>query len=382
MIHTLQKISEGKARIFAYKIESQKLSKHARVFYNPAMKHNRDISVLALKVFQEDTKRTLKVADCLAATGIRGIRYALEVPKISDVFFCDLNPQAIGLIKKNVRANKIKNAHIELKEANIFLSEHKYEIDFVDIDPFGTPVQFLDSAARAVSNKGMLAITATDTAPLSGTYRRAALRKYGAVPLRCDIQHELGIRILIAAIARECAKYDKGFVPLLSVSELHYFRIFGKIKKTKSAAEENIKNIGYVEYCKSCGFRKFGKDTCITKCENCGAKTEYAGPLWTGKIFDADFCGKVANKSRGLKDAALIKLLETISEESGIDGFFYDLGFLSSRLKMQPPKISGVIGKLKKAGFAASRTHFLATGVRTDAGIKEIRMFLKNISHH
>ncbi len=376
----LQKVSEGKARIFAYKIESQKLSKHARVFYNPKMLHNRDISVLALKVFQEETKRVLKVADGLAATGIRGIRYALEVPKISDVFFCDLNPKAIELIKKNVRLNKIKNAHIEKKDANVFLSEHKYEMDFVDIDPFGTPVQFLDSAARAVSNKGMLAITATDTAPLSGTYLRAALRKYGAVPLRCDIQHELGIRILIANIARECAKYDKGFVPLLSVSELHYFRVFGKIKKTKSAAEENIKNIGYVGYCKSCGFRKFGKDTCIKKCENCGAKTEYAGQLWTGKIFDAEFCENVYEYSGVFGDTALTKLLETISEESEIDGFFYDLGFLSSCLKMRPPKISDVIEKLKKAGFKASRTHFLANGVRTDADIKEIGMFLKNIN--
>ena len=375
----LEKIREGMAQIDAYPIAAKDLSKHARVFYNPVMLHNRDISVLALSVFQEETKRTLKVADCLAATGMRGIRYALEVPGVSDVYFSDMNPEAIRLIKKNVKLNKIKGAHIEEKDANVLLSEHKYEMDFVDIDPFGTPVQFLDSAARAVSNKGMLGITATDTAPLSGTYRRAAIRKYGAVSLRCDMQHEIGIRILIANIARECAKYDKGFVPLLSVSELHYFRVFGRIKKTKSAAEENIENVGYLAYCTSCGFREFKKDKCAETCPECAKKLSFPGPLWTGNIFDADFCGKVAEKSHAMKDGALVKLLDTISEESEISGFFYDLGMLSSILKIPPPRINDIIEKLKKEGFLASRTHFLLTGLRTDAKITDLKKILAEL---
>ncbi len=364
-------ITEGKARILAYTGRIQEISKKAAVFYNPAMRHNRDISVLALSVFQEDAKKELVVADCLSATGVRGIRYALEVPQIAEVIFSDLNPTAIKLIKKNVKSNKVKNTTIEEEDAVITLSRRKGKIDFIDIDPFGTPIQFLDSAARAITLNGMLAITATDTAPLSGTYPRAAYRKYGAKSMRCDMQHELGIRILIANIARDCARYDKGFTPVLSFSELHYFRVFGKVRRTKSAADESMRSIGYFIFCKKCGRREFTKDNCLKSCPDCGEKTDYVGPLWTGSIFDTGFCAKVFEKAKAIDgaDTQLLKLLGTIREESEIGAPWYEIGTLASIFRANPPRIEEFIEKLKRAGFRASRTHFSPTGVRTDANI-------------
>ncbi|MBU4246102.1 tRNA (guanine(10)-N(2))-dimethyltransferase [archaeon] len=392
----IEKITEGKARILAYTGRIQEISKKAAVFYNPKMKHNRDISVLALTVFQEELsaraqsqgakKESIKsqkgengivVADCLSATGVRGIRYALEVPQIFEVIFSDLNPAAIKLIKKNVAENKIKNATIEEEDAVITLARRKSKIDFIDIDPFGTPIQFLDSSARAISLHGMLAITATDTAPLSGTYPRAAYRKYGAKSMRCDMQHELGIRILIANIVRDCAKYDKGFTPVLSFSELHYFRVFGRVKRSKSAADISMRSIGYFIFCKKCGRREFMPDNCRKECADCGEKTNYAGPLWNGRIFDSDFCAKVFEKSKPMNDAQLLKLLGVIREESLIDAPWYELGTLASIFRVNPPRIDAFIEKLRKAGFRASRTHFSPTGVRTDANLLEIRSRLR-----
>jgi len=373
------KITEGKAKIFAYTGRIQEISKKAAVFYNPAMKHNRDISVLAMSIFQEELKKELVVADCLSATGVRGIRYSLEVTGIQEVIFSDLNPTAIRLIKKNVKSNKVKNATVEQEDAVVCLARRKGKIDFVDMDPFGTPVQFLDSAARAISINGMLAITATDTAPLSGTYPRAAYRKYGAKSMRCDMQHELGIRILIANIVRDCARYDKGFTPVLSISELHYFRVFGKVRRTKSAADESMRRVGYFVFCKKCGRREFAKDNCQKICPNCGEKTDYAGPLWTGKIFDAEFCAKVFEKSKLMAgaDTRLLKLLGTIYTESEIDSPWYEIGTLASIFQVNPPRIDDFVEKLRKNGFRASRTHFSPTGVRTDAGMAKIEKLLR-----
>ncbi|VVB61109.1 tRNA (guanine(26)-N(2))-dimethyltransferase [uncultured archaeon] len=373
---SISQVVEGKAHILAYGGKISEISKKAAVFYNPRMKLNRDISIFTLSVFAEDIKRPITVADPLAATGVRGIRYALEVSGVSEILFSDLNPTAIRLIKKNIAKNKIKNAVVEQEDANVFLSGRKNKIDFIDIDPFGTPLPFLDSGARVVSISGMLAITATDTAPLSGTYPRASLRKYGAKPLRCDVQHELGIRILIANIARECAKYDKGFIPVLSLSDLHYFRVFGKVRKSKSAADASVKSIGYFIYCKECGYRGFAPDNCQKACPNCSAKTDYAGPLWTGKIFDAEFCSKVFQKSKAVEDKRLEKILGLIRDEALIDAPWYEIGFLSSVFHTNPPRIDEFVEKLQKAGFKASRTHFSPTGVRTDAGINEIRKLI------
>lgn len=361
----MKQTQEGKIKLYYYPGET---SKKTKVFFNPEMKLNRDVSVLALQVFQEEIKRKLTVMDVLAASGVRGLRYSKEAKGIDKVILNDLNPSAVKLMKKNIKLNKLKKVEVCRKDANVLMSEYKYLIDFIDIDPFGSPIQFLDSAARAVSNKGFLGITATDTAPLSGTYQRTCLRRYSAKPLRTDIKHEVGVRILIANIARECAKYEKGFIPVLCLSKRHYFRVFGKIKKTRAASDDNIRNIGYVLYCHKCGFRELSKEKEL-KCKNCKAKLDYAGPLWIGNIFDSKFCNKIYGKSNE-------RILRIIKEESMINCLFYDLHDLCKKYKISAPKMDEFIGKLKKRKFKVSRTHFSPTAIRTDADVRSIKKLL------
>lgn len=362
----LKKIKEGKIEIYYYPGE---ISKKTKVFYNPDMRFNRDISVSALKVFQRNIKRKLTVMDVLAGTGIRGLRYSKEVKGINKVILNDLNPSAIKLIKKNIKLNKIKNAELYQKDANVLLSEYKYLIDFVDIDPFGSPIQFLDSAARAVSNKGFLGITATDTGPLCGTYPRTCFRRYNSKPLRVDIKKEIGLRILISSIVKECSKYDKGFIPVLCLSKRHYFRVFGRIDKRKSGAEKALDNIGYILYCNKCGFRSFSKEI-LEKCENCNSKLDYAGPLWIGNIFEKSFCKKMYENNKNEESR---KFLEIVKEESKFNFLWYDLHDLSKKTKKEIPRTEDLIKKLRKKGFKATRTHFSGSGIRTNAKIKNIK---------
>ena len=69
-------IEEGKAKI---KIEiPEKISKEMEVFYNPVMKHNRGISVLLLNCINLED---MQIALPLSGTGIRGIRFLLELNK-------------------------------------------------------------------------------------------------------------------------------------------------------------------------------------------------------------------------------------------------------------------------------------------------------------
>ena len=79
-------IEEGKAKIKVKKVK--KISKEMGVFYNPIMKHNRDISVLLLKCID---KKNMQVALPLAGTGVRGIRFLLELnkSKIENISFND-----------------------------------------------------------------------------------------------------------------------------------------------------------------------------------------------------------------------------------------------------------------------------------------------------
>ena len=72
--------------------------------------------------------------------------------------------------------------------------------DAVDLDPYGSPTQLLDSAVQAVSEGGLLLVTATDMAVLCGNNGEACWAKYGSYPLHRSYCHEMALRILLASI--------------------------------------------------------------------------------------------------------------------------------------------------------------------------------------
>jgi len=379
-------VTEGKAVLTTY---PERVTKKMKVFYNPQMRMSRDVSTLAVKVYRllkrdlkEDLKKDQKkdqrgplVVDLLAGTGVRGIRYALEAGA-RRIILNDLNPSATRVIKANLRANKVK-AEVKSLDGNALLSTLKNQADVIDVDPFGSPIDFLDSAARAISDGGLLMLTATDTAPLSGTYPNTCLRRYGAVPMRNDMQHEIGLRILFGSLARELARYDKGMEPLLAMSYKHFFRIFAIAKRGKAAADRTIAKIGYAVHCNKCGWRAFGKKI-AEKCANCGSisKTIWAGPLWIGKMFDTKFIAQMGYVAP--KRGEVIGMLIDLHDESKVDAPIYDTHRLCRIYKCpDPPRISDLVGRLKERGYKASGTSFSPTAIRTDAPISVIASFFR-----
>ena len=67
----------------------------------------------------------------------------------------------------------------------------------------------------------------------------------------------------------------------------------------------------------------------------------------------------------------LLKIL-TICREELPTSSFYDYHILAQKLATSPPAIDAVIEHLRAAGYAASRTHFSGTGLKTDAPLPEL----------
>ena len=341
----------------AIEIETSK-----NVFYNPAMEDNRDISVNFLNSIKN---KDMQIALPLAASGIRGIRMLKELKKdkIKTVEFNDLNKEAVSLIKKNLKKNKIKSRFkIHNKDANEFMILSK-GFDYIDIDPFGSPNPFLDSAIKRISRDGILAVTATDTGCLSGTFPGACKRKYWANPLLNELKHEIGIRILIRKVQLIGAEHDKALIPIFSHSTLHYMRIYFLCKKGKQEADKIIKQHKYLLYCNKCMDRRiseFNIDIC------CDSWMDYAGPLWIGQLWDSKLIKKIGKNMDS-------KLIDTIKGECDVDvvGFF-DIHTIAKKYKMQVPKTSELIKKIKQKKKKVSLTHFLDTGIRTDIGLDEL----------
>jgi len=99
----MDNITEGKALLRIP--SSDKISRSMEVFYNPVMKFNRDVSILLLKALG---RRKMNIADPLAGSGIRAIRFLLELPKglIKTIHINDHSENAINSINKNLTLNK------------------------------------------------------------------------------------------------------------------------------------------------------------------------------------------------------------------------------------------------------------------------------------
>lgn len=346
-----------KEGLVAFKAPAGKISRELDVFYNPDKKFDRDLNIFLMKHF---VKRYSLIdgLDVLSATGIRGLRLAKECGlKMS---FNDYNPLAVKLIKKNAEENSI-NAEVFNLDANQLLFFLKKKFDYVDIDPFGPPVPFLEGAVRVLKNKGILAVTATDSSALCGSYPKACLRKYGSKPLKTDYCHELGIRILIKTVVEAGAKFDIALSPIFSYSRKDYFRIYFLKESGAKRADELLKEIGFFFH---------NTETLERGIDINGSAI---GKLWLGPLWDFGFM-----KSLDAEEFEKPEFIKLLREECIINSIgFFHLPGVYSLMKRTPEKIENIIAKIKAEGFHAGRTHFDAQGLRTNAGIADLIRILE-----
>ncbi len=183
-------IKEGTTSLCVPKFEGDKFPPPKDgVFFNPEMESNRDLTVLI-----SDVIGPKKYLDTHSATGARGVRVANENEGI-EVHLNDWSKEAVTFMEKNKEKNNLINIYLHNRDARCFLFEKKF--DFIDLDPFGSPVPFLGPGTNSLINNGVLGCTATDTAPLCGSHIKAGIRKYGARSLRTPYHKEIGIRILL-----------------------------------------------------------------------------------------------------------------------------------------------------------------------------------------
>ena len=386
-------ISEGKVKVLVPKLEAYKKQpsdyapSKAPVFYNPVMELNRDLSVLTFQTYHRLVNREISICDPLTGSGIRGVRFAAEIQGVKKVVISDINERSFKLAQHNVHLNGLQDIiEANHKDANCLLSCHgapHKRFDIVDVDPFGTPVPYLDSAVRALRNKGLLAATATDMAPLCGVHAKACIRKYGGKPLRTEYCQELAVRLLAGCIAKVAAKQEIGVRILFSHASDHYIRVYAQIGYGAKKADASIKNLGYVLHCFNCFHRETANmlsQRFFEKCPECGSKMSWAGPLWLEKIFDPKFCEALAEENRRtpLRNSRKItKLLSLAKEEAEAPVTYFVIDQISDKLALPVPSVHAMLQSLRDNGLQAVPTHFNTRGIRTDASAMTMQQLLK-----
>lgn len=382
-----RRIREGKAVILIPKLEVEEPTK-APVFYNPRMRMNRDSSVLAVSTLYRRLSRPLTICEPMCSTGVRSIRLSLEAEGVDEVVMGDLNPLAVRLAEMNINLNAVsERVRVMLMDANLLLSLHDRpfgRFDYVDIDPFGSPIFFLDSAIRACSDGGVLALTATDMPPLCGLYPEACRRRYGGLPLRTDYCHEVALRLLVGAVVVGAAKHDVAATPLFGYAADHYIRLYVSLEEGAREADRRLDGMGYLLHCFRCLYREAVREQPTNRrCPRCGSEMTLGGPLWLESISDPSFCSEMLYMASGRLelDPRLTRILRLSIEEAEFPPTFYHIDVICSKLGLPSLPTDLVISSLREAGLKASRTHIDGRGVKTVASIEELEDVLRGIKY-
>lgn len=378
-------VREGKALVYLPRVEDAVYKgslepSWLRVFYNPRMTLNRDLSVAALQAYIDlyAPHKPVNVVEPLTATGVRPVRYALEVEGVGFIYASDIDREAVRLAKLNAESNGASNVLLFHSDARALLYKLKTlrtPILVVDIDPFGSPAPFLQAALEALGDRGMIAATATDLAVLEGSKSRAAYRKYWARIVRVPPSKEIAVRVLLGYMARVAASLDKSLHPLLSYYEGHYIRVYALVERGARAADKMLgEHVGYAYHCDDKGYTGLVEPPCDNARE--------IGPLWTGGLWDKRYLERVyheASRRRYLQSRdSLLKLLDIIIEEAEVDGFIHQrIDALASALRTSMPKRRRLLEALRSMGYNAVRTHFTPVGFRSNAPIEALTRVFK-----
>jgi len=368
----------------------------------------------------------LFVLEALGASGLRSIRYSKEIKDgcgIDKIICNDLEVHAVENIKKNIEHNKIskdtlvanqgdavqvmmqhryqnlKGQHTRVKEyltEDVRVRDHEKDpFDVVDIDPYGSPSIFLDSAVQCVRDGGLLCVTATDLATMCGKNLEVCYSKYGSMSLKAKYGHEMAIRIVLATLERKANVYGRFIVPILSVQMDFYLRVFVRVYTSKAEIKKSAAKMGLVVQstgCDSFYIQPLAKEVnnvhkcpsvdVPSVCPETGEAMRIAGPIWTKPIHNPEFVKCLLDMFKGdeksndslnfdpnkLGAAKIVKgILVAVSEEVPDVPLHYCLPSLSKILRCSVPPMAKVHGALMNAGYKVSQVHCDSNGLKTDA---------------
>ncbi len=400
-------------------------------FLNPAMAPARTRSVILLADALENDwlvkkDKSIRIIDALCSTGVRVRRWRNEIPENLQsrmrITANDLDEFAINWAKashdehppateinhsvESDRYGKVPKGefdngiYFQKLDARVALSESSFQ--WVDLDPFGSPVPFLDAAIQSLSRVGFLEVTATDTAALTGSSLSSQKRRYGAKGIVDLYAHDDAVRTLMGLIATTAAKHDKTILPVLALFDGHHVRISVMLKSSKELASSIHTNIGWRIRCDDIPYR-------FKHHPNENELDRSSGPMWIGPLWNKeitqriteqralDLCYPSKEEYKLAKDCGLdwdesdleyakreiIRSVKYISNAADIMSRDHLLVSLDSLPKWSntsgAPKIENLIETIKQKGHFAARVPDLEPMIATDIDFNELIKIVQDL---
>ena len=393
-------------------------------FLNPAMAPARTRSVLLLADALEHgwlvkPGRPIRALDALCATGVRIRRWRNEIPSDLQhrlrITGNDLDEFALSWAKTSHHCHPPKRdivhepeddrhgqpsdavftngLHFQRLGARMAMVDAAYQ--WVDLDPFGSPIQFLDAALQSLSRTGVLEVTATDTAALTGSSPSSQARRYQAKGLVDEYAHDDAVRLLLGTVATTAARLDKVVTPLLALFDGHHVRISLLVKTSKSEATKIRDSIGWRVRCEDVPYR-FVHHPAPDQLKAA------SGPMWIGPMWHhgiasrmteeraLDLCHPTEDEIQSHRTQGLqwsdedtnhsarelrrsVRYIADAAELMSREHLLLNLDALPRLAKVGgAPKMEKLLSALVEAGYAAARYPDLEPMLVTDAPFESV----------
>ncbi|XP_041366560.1 tRNA (guanine(26)-N(2))-dimethyltransferase-like isoform X2 [Gigantopelta aegis] len=343
----------------------------------------------------ESFENGIRIFEGLAASGLRSVRFGLEIPGVKEVIANDFDKNAVSFIEKNIEKNSLQGlVKSSCGDAAMVMYQNKSvadRFDVIDLDPYGSPSVFLDAAVQAVKDGGLLCVTCTDLAVMCGNAGETCYSKYGSMSLKGKFCHEMALRIILQSIESHANRYSRYIVPLISMSADFYLRVFVKVFTGQIKVKEAVSKLAMVYLCTGCGaysLQRLGVkvptkgdnvkfNPCTgppvgPRCDHCGFKHHFGGPIWVDPIHDVDFIQSVLRNiqedpNQLRTSERIVGMLSVMSEELPDVPLYYILDELCNTLHCTPLSLQLFRSAVLNAGYRVSMSHAAKNSHKTDA---------------
>ncbi|MBW4490452.1 MAG: tRNA (guanine-N1)-methyltransferase [Trichocoleus desertorum ATA4-8-CV12] len=341
-------------------------------FYRPQSQIGRDLGLLAAAIYKADTGR-LRVLDAMTACGVRPLRYVLE-SQADWVWANDANPDVSPTLSQNLSSYLEPNSYkITYQDANrVFFDCYQRQdyYDLVDVDSFGSPAPYLSTSLWATKIGGLLYLTSTDGRTSSGHEPEKSLQVYGAYARWHPALHEQGLRMLIGSTLQQANNKGLSIQPVFSLFNGQVYRVMVRVLANPGS---ELKHYGFLGYCHHCGhyetvsWRQLSRAVCHH--HSPPEPLTLSGPMWLGSLHDRLMLQRMEKLAQEWHWPERVQLLQTMQAEADLPPYFFGLGEIGRRGKIDPPARDRLIQLLQAEGYQASPTHINAQAIKTNAAI-------------
>ncbi|KOB62157.1 hypothetical protein PFHG_03900 [Plasmodium falciparum HB3] len=167
--------------------------------------------------------------------------------------------------KNNIHCNEQHNRNVEdenkclddIKKKDIIKKSkliERYMFDIIDIDPYGSSIEYLESCLKYGRSNFFILITNTDMRILNGKFPDVSFYKYNSMIFsnKVNYNNEFSIRVLFYKIKIIASKYKKCIIPFISINIDFYIRLLVHVIDDALQTKDVCIDTGMVYQCNNC----------------------------------------------------------------------------------------------------------------------------------